>query len=32
MDDIITVLAEEHGCLERVKELPENVLALLRNV
>ncbi|KAJ8281072.1 hypothetical protein GJAV_G00063180 [Gymnothorax javanicus] len=30
MDDIITVLAEEHGCLERVKELPENVLALLR--
>ncbi|XP_058856344.1 TBC domain-containing protein kinase-like protein isoform X4 [Acipenser ruthenus] len=30
MDDIVTVLAEEHGCLELVKELPENVLALLR--
>ncbi|KAG9344132.1 hypothetical protein JZ751_012614, partial [Albula glossodonta] len=30
MDDIITVIAEEHGCLERVKELPENVLTLLR--
>ncbi|XP_006629962.2 TBC domain-containing protein kinase-like protein [Lepisosteus oculatus] len=30
MDDIVTVLAEEHGCLEIIKELPENVVALLR--
>ncbi|XP_072533189.1 TBC domain-containing protein kinase-like protein [Salminus brasiliensis] len=30
MDDIVTVLAEEHGCLDIIKELPENVLALLR--
>ncbi|XP_054634685.1 TBC domain-containing protein kinase-like protein isoform X3 [Dunckerocampus dactyliophorus] len=30
MDDIVTVLAEEHGCLETIKELPENVLELLR--
>ncbi|RXN09129.1 TBC domain-containing kinase [Labeo rohita] len=30
MDDIITVLAEEHGCLDAIKELPENVQALLR--
>ncbi|XP_071396313.1 TBC domain-containing protein kinase-like protein [Centroberyx affinis] len=30
MDDIVTVLAEEHGCLDAIKELPENVLALLR--
>uniref|UniRef100_A0A8B9HPM3 TBC domain-containing protein kinase-like protein n=1 Tax=Astyanax mexicanus TaxID=7994 RepID=A0A8B9HPM3_ASTMX len=30
MDDIVTVLAEEHGCLDTIKELPENVLALLR--
>uniref|UniRef100_A0A673FNI1 TBC domain-containing protein kinase-like protein n=1 Tax=Sinocyclocheilus rhinocerous TaxID=307959 RepID=A0A673FNI1_9TELE len=30
MDDIITVLAEEHGCLDTIKELPENVQALLR--
>uniref|UniRef100_A0A8C1YUZ8 TBC domain-containing protein kinase-like protein n=1 Tax=Cyprinus carpio TaxID=7962 RepID=A0A8C1YUZ8_CYPCA len=30
MDDIITVLGEEHGCLDTIKELPENVQALLR--
>ncbi|KAL2101697.1 hypothetical protein ACEWY4_003458 [Coilia grayii] len=30
MDDIVTVLAEEHGCLEVIKELPENLLTLLR--
>ncbi|KAI5616871.1 TBC domain-containing protein kinase-like protein, partial [Silurus asotus] len=30
MDDIVTVLAEEHGCLETIKELPDNVLLLLR--
>uniref|UniRef100_A0AAR2KLI2 TBC domain-containing protein kinase-like protein n=1 Tax=Pygocentrus nattereri TaxID=42514 RepID=A0AAR2KLI2_PYGNA len=30
MDDIVTVLAEEHGCLDIIKELPENVMALLR--
>ncbi|KAK2852341.1 hypothetical protein Q7C36_007542 [Tachysurus vachellii] len=30
MDDIVTVLAEEHGCLEVIKELPDNVLLLLR--
>uniref|UniRef100_A0A8C2PXG3 TBC domain-containing protein kinase-like protein n=1 Tax=Cyprinus carpio TaxID=7962 RepID=A0A8C2PXG3_CYPCA len=30
MDDIITVLDEEHGCLDTIKELPENVQALLR--
>ncbi|XP_061534602.1 TBC domain-containing protein kinase-like protein [Phycodurus eques] len=30
MDDIVTVLAEEHGCLENIKELPEKVLGLLR--
>ncbi|XP_043969124.1 TBC domain-containing protein kinase-like protein isoform X1 [Gambusia affinis] len=30
MDDIVTVLAEEHGCLEIIKELPENVVELLR--
>uniref|UniRef100_A0A3Q2DFP7 TBC domain-containing protein kinase-like protein n=1 Tax=Cyprinodon variegatus TaxID=28743 RepID=A0A3Q2DFP7_CYPVA len=30
MDDIVTVLAEEHGCLEVIKELPENVVELLR--
>ncbi|XP_077460534.1 TBC domain-containing protein kinase-like protein [Stigmatopora argus] len=30
MDDIVTVLAEEHGCLEMIKELPETVLELLR--
>uniref|UniRef100_A0A7N8YLP2 TBC domain-containing protein kinase-like protein n=1 Tax=Mastacembelus armatus TaxID=205130 RepID=A0A7N8YLP2_9TELE len=30
MDDIVTVLAEEHGCLDTIKDLPENVLELLR--
>ncbi|XP_061736306.1 TBC domain-containing protein kinase-like protein [Nerophis ophidion] len=30
MDDIVTVLGEEHGCLETIKDLPENVLELLR--
>ncbi|XP_034043871.1 TBC domain-containing protein kinase-like protein [Thalassophryne amazonica] len=30
MDDIVTVLAEEHGCLDIIKELPEPVLELLR--
>ncbi|CAG5928564.1 unnamed protein product [Menidia menidia] len=30
MDDIVTVLAEEHGCLETIKDLPNNVLELLR--
>uniref|UniRef100_A0A8C1QJE7 TBC domain-containing protein kinase-like protein n=1 Tax=Cyprinus carpio TaxID=7962 RepID=A0A8C1QJE7_CYPCA len=30
MDDIITVLGEEHGCLDTIKELPGNVQALLR--
>uniref|UniRef100_H3DKZ6 TBC domain-containing protein kinase-like protein n=1 Tax=Tetraodon nigroviridis TaxID=99883 RepID=H3DKZ6_TETNG len=30
MDDIVTVLAEEHGCLDTIKELPPNVLELLR--
>uniref|UniRef100_A0A3P8T6L3 TBC domain-containing protein kinase-like protein n=1 Tax=Amphiprion percula TaxID=161767 RepID=A0A3P8T6L3_AMPPE len=30
MDDIVTVLAEEHGCLDTIKELPANVLELLR--
>ncbi|XP_030643926.1 TBC domain-containing protein kinase-like protein [Chanos chanos] len=30
MDDIVTVLAEEHGCLEIIKELPEKASALLR--
>ncbi|KAK9540484.1 hypothetical protein VZT92_002934 [Zoarces viviparus] len=30
IDDIVTVLAEEHGCLDAIKELPENVLELLR--
>uniref|UniRef100_A0A1A8IJE7 TBC domain-containing protein kinase-like protein n=1 Tax=Nothobranchius kuhntae TaxID=321403 RepID=A0A1A8IJE7_NOTKU len=30
MDDIVTVLAEEHGCLDIIKELPENVLELLK--
>nr|XP_061791720.1 TBC domain-containing protein kinase-like protein isoform X2 [Nerophis lumbriciformis] len=30
MDDIVTVLAEEHGCLEVIKKLPETVLELLR--
>ncbi|XP_072481135.1 TBC domain-containing protein kinase-like protein isoform X1 [Notamacropus eugenii] len=30
MDDTITVLAEEHGCLDIIKELPENVMSLLK--
>uniref|UniRef100_A0A3P9IIP4 TBC domain-containing protein kinase-like protein n=1 Tax=Oryzias latipes TaxID=8090 RepID=A0A3P9IIP4_ORYLA len=30
MDDIVTVFAEEHGCLDTIKELPENVLDFLR--
>uniref|UniRef100_A0A8C8HMI5 TBC domain-containing protein kinase-like protein n=1 Tax=Oncorhynchus tshawytscha TaxID=74940 RepID=A0A8C8HMI5_ONCTS len=30
IDDIVTVLAEEHGCLDAIRELPENVLTLLR--
>ncbi|KAL7982053.1 hypothetical protein Chor_001110, partial [Crotalus horridus] len=30
VDDIITVLAEEHGCLEILKEVPENILTLLK--
>uniref|UniRef100_A0A3Q4H487 TBC domain-containing protein kinase-like protein n=1 Tax=Neolamprologus brichardi TaxID=32507 RepID=A0A3Q4H487_NEOBR len=30
MDDIVTVLAEEHGCLDTIKELPDSVLELLR--
>ncbi|KAK6324691.1 hypothetical protein J4Q44_G00040330 [Coregonus suidteri] len=30
IDDIVTVLAEEHGCLDVIRELPENVLTLLR--
>ncbi|KAJ6668849.1 hypothetical protein lerEdw1_012335, partial [Lerista edwardsae] len=30
VDDIITVLAEEHGCLDIIKEVPENTLTLLK--
>ncbi|XP_035387767.1 TBC domain-containing protein kinase-like protein [Electrophorus electricus] len=30
MDDIVTVLAEEHGCLDVIRELPDNVQTLLR--
>ncbi|XP_061441452.1 TBC domain-containing protein kinase-like protein isoform X4 [Rhineura floridana] len=30
VDDIITVLAEEHGCLDIIKEVPENTLAVLK--
>lgn len=30
MDDVVTVLAEEHGCLETVKDLPERLLTLLQ--
>ncbi|XP_053713889.1 TBC domain-containing protein kinase-like protein [Synchiropus splendidus] len=30
IDDIVTVLAEEHGCLDSIKALPANVLELLR--
>nr|XP_033812404.1 TBC domain-containing protein kinase-like protein isoform X1 [Geotrypetes seraphini]XP_033812413.1 TBC domain-containing protein kinase-like protein isoform X1 [Geotrypetes seraphini]XP_033812421.1 TBC domain-containing protein kinase-like protein isoform X1 [Geotrypetes seraphini]XP_033812429.1 TBC domain-containing protein kinase-like protein isoform X1 [Geotrypetes seraphini]XP_033812438.1 TBC domain-containing protein kinase-like protein isoform X1 [Geotrypetes seraphini] len=29
VDDIMTVLAEEHGCLDIIKDLPENALTLL---
>ncbi|KAK2493702.1 hypothetical protein MC885_006470, partial [Smutsia gigantea] len=31
VDDSIIVLAEEHGCLDIIKELPENVIDLLKN-
>uniref|UniRef100_A0A8D2CM52 TBC domain-containing protein kinase-like protein n=1 Tax=Sciurus vulgaris TaxID=55149 RepID=A0A8D2CM52_SCIVU len=31
VDDTVTVLAEEHGCLDIIKELPENVTDLLKN-
>ncbi|RLW09181.1 hypothetical protein DV515_00002571 [Chloebia gouldiae] len=30
VDDIVTVLAEEHGCLDIIKDLSENVIALLK--
>ncbi|XP_074128936.1 TBC domain-containing protein kinase-like protein isoform X2 [Sminthopsis crassicaudata] len=30
MDDTLTVLAEEHGCLDIIKELPENIITLLK--
>lgn len=30
VDDIVTVLAEEHGCLDKLKQLPENCVALLK--
>nr|XP_044623370.1 TBC domain-containing protein kinase-like protein isoform X5 [Equus asinus] len=30
VDDTVIVLAEEHGCLDVVKELPENVMGLLK--
>ncbi|PKU37336.1 tbc domain-containing protein kinasehypothetical protein [Limosa lapponica baueri] len=30
VDDIVTVLAEEHGCLDIIKDLSENILALLK--
>nr|XP_004663058.2 TBC domain-containing protein kinase-like protein [Jaculus jaculus] len=30
VDDTIVVLAEEHGCLDIIKELPENVMNLLK--
>ncbi|ETE58473.1 TBC domain-containing protein kinase-like protein, partial [Ophiophagus hannah] len=30
VDDMITVLAEEHGCLDILKEVPENILALFK--
>ncbi|XP_075056919.1 TBC domain-containing protein kinase-like protein isoform X3 [Mixophyes fleayi] len=29
VDDIVTVLAEEHGCVEVIKSLPGNILTLL---
>ncbi|XP_019485638.1 PREDICTED: TBC domain-containing protein kinase-like protein, partial [Hipposideros armiger] len=30
IDDTVIVLAEEHGCLDIIKELPENVIDLLK--
>ncbi|XP_068869399.1 TBC domain-containing protein kinase-like protein isoform X2 [Aphelocoma coerulescens] len=30
VDDIVTVLAEEHGCLDIIKDLSETAIALLR--
>uniref|UniRef100_A0A8B9IT62 TBC1 domain containing kinase n=1 Tax=Amazona collaria TaxID=241587 RepID=A0A8B9IT62_9PSIT len=30
VDDIVTVLAEEHGCLDIVKDLSGNIIALLK--
>ncbi|XP_075277500.1 TBC domain-containing protein kinase-like protein isoform X3 [Opisthocomus hoazin] len=30
VDDIVTVLAEEHGCLDNIKDHSENVIALLK--
>ncbi|XP_028932290.1 TBC domain-containing protein kinase-like protein [Ornithorhynchus anatinus] len=30
VDDTVIVLAEEHGCLDIIKELPENVMSLLK--
>uniref|UniRef100_A0A8C5VDF0 TBC1 domain containing kinase n=1 Tax=Microcebus murinus TaxID=30608 RepID=A0A8C5VDF0_MICMU len=30
VDDTVIVLAEEHGCLDIIKELPENVIDLLK--
>ncbi|KAK4818385.1 hypothetical protein QYF61_012064 [Mycteria americana] len=30
VDDIVTVLAEEHGCLDIIKDLSENVIVLLK--
>ncbi|XP_069487029.1 TBC domain-containing protein kinase-like protein isoform X1 [Ambystoma mexicanum] len=30
VDDIVTVLAEEHGCVDIIKGLPANTLALLK--
>ncbi|XP_078532731.1 TBC domain-containing protein kinase-like protein isoform X1 [Lissotriton helveticus] len=30
VDDIVTVLAEEHGCVDIIKKLPGNVLSLLK--
>ncbi|KFZ49166.1 TBC domain-containing protein kinase-like, partial [Podiceps cristatus] len=30
VDDIVTVLAEEHGCLDTIKDLSENAIALLK--
>ncbi|XP_004612753.2 TBC domain-containing protein kinase-like protein [Sorex araneus] len=30
VDDTVIVLAEEHGCLDTIKELPENMISLLK--